>query len=269
MLLRRLRAHPFMLDPSDTTTDSNEKSESPSVLSPKHIRRILRHGEVTGMESIPWSSNYTFAVKLKAEDDHSILAVYKPKRGEAPLWDFPDGTLYRREYAAYMASRLLGWNFIPTTVVREGPYGIGSMQLYIDHETGADFFRYKGDFSEQLQRIALFDLIANNADRKGGHCLKGHDGNIWGIDHGLTFHPQFKLRTVIWDFGGDPIPEVLLADLQRFLDDEERVSRMRHILGELLEDVEVETFFERIGRALEIKIYPNISSRRSVPWPWH
>ena len=218
---------------------------------------------------IPWSSNYTFAVKLKLEGEPETIAVYKPKRGETPLWDFPSGTLYRREYAAYLASRILGWDFIPYTVVRDGPYGVGTMQLFVEHERGADFFQFKETCTEQLQRIALFDLIANNADRKGGHCLKGVDGTIWGIDHGLTFHPQMKLRTVIWDFGGEPIPETLLADLERFCADEDRTARMHAILAELLDSTEVEVFFERIQRALELRTYPIIGSRRSVPWPWH
>jgi uncharacterized repeat protein (TIGR03843 family) len=238
-------------------------------LSPKRIRRILRHGNVEAMEMIPWSSNYTFAVKLKLEGEPEAIAVYKPKRGETPLWDFPSGTLYRREYAAYLVSQILGWRFIPCTVVREGPYGVGTMQLFVDHDHKVDFFEYKEEFAEQLQRIALFDLIANNADRKGGHCLKGRDGTIWGIDHGLTFHPQPKLRTVIWHFGGEAIPDWLIRDLARFLADPDRSTRMRAILTELLDPAEVDIFFERIRLALEIRTYPMIGNRRSVPWPWH
>jgi hypothetical protein len=238
-------------------------------LSPKRVRRILRHGSVEAMEMIPWSSNYTFAVKLKLEGEPETIAVYKPKRGETPLWDFPNGTLYKREYAAYLASRIIGWEFIPYTVVRDGPYGVGTMQLWVEHDRGADFFQFKESCVEQLQRIALFDLIANNADRKGGHCLKAADGTIWGIDHGLTFHPQMKLRTVIWHFGGEPIPDPLLEDLERFAADQRRSARMRAILTELLDPIEVDIFFERIQRALEIRAYPMIGSRRSVPWPWH
>jgi hypothetical protein len=242
---------------------------APPSLSPKRVRRILRHGSVEAMEMIPWSSNYTFAVKLKLEDEPETIAVYKPKRGETPLWDFPSGTLYKREYAAYVASRILGWEFIPYTVVRDGPYGVGSMQLFVEHDRGADFFQFKESCTEQLQRIALFDLIANNADRKGGHCLKSADGTIWGIDHGLTFHPQMKLRTVIWHFGGEAIPDPLLDDLERFAADQRRSARMRSILTKLLDQIEVDVFFERIERALEIRQYPMIGSRRSVPWPWH
>jgi hypothetical protein len=221
------------------------------------------------MEMIPWSSNYTFAVKLKLEGEPETIAVYKPKRGETPLWDFPSGTLYKREYAAYLASRILGWQFIPYTVVRDGPYGVGTMQLFVEHDRGADYFQFKDEFAEQLQRIAVFDLIANNADRKSGHCLKGADGIIWGIDHGLTFHPQMKLRTVIWDWGGEPIPESLLQHVERFTSDPDRCARMRAVLSELLDPLEVEIFFERIQRVLEIRTYPMIGSRRSVPWPWH
>ena len=182
---------------------------------------------------------------------------------------FPERHPIRREYAAYLASRILGWQFIPYTVVRDGPYGVGTMQLFVEHERGADYFQFKDAFAEQLQRIALFDLIANNADRKGGHCLKGTDGVIWGIDHGLTFHPQMKLRTIIWDWGGEAIPESLLQDLERFCADPNRSERMRAVLTELLDPTEVDIFFERIQRALEIREYPMIGSRRSVPWPWH
>jgi hypothetical protein len=242
---------------------------APPSLPPKRVRRILRHGSVEAMEMIPWSSNYTFAVKLKLEGEPETIAVYKPKRGETPLWDFPSGTLYKREYAAYLTSRILGWQFIPYTVVRDGPYGVGTMQLFVEHDRGADYFQFKDEFAEQLQRIALFDLIANNADRKSGHCLKGADGIIWGIDHGLTFHPQMKLRTIIWDWGGEPIPDPLLRDLERFTADPDRCARMRAVLSELLDPLEVEIFFERIQRALEIRAYPMIGSRRSVPWPWH
>lgn len=258
-----------MAEPSRPVESILRSEQVVPRLPPKRARRVLRHGEVVALEMIPWSSNYTFAVKLKLDDEPEAVAVYKPKRGEAPLWDFPSGTLYRREYAAYLTSRILGWRFIPTTVVRDGPYGVGTMQLFVDHDRRADFFEYKADFTEQLQRIALFDLIANNADRKGGHCLKGTDGIIWGIDHGLTFHPQPKLRTVIWDFGGEAIPDGLLTDLEHFLADQERCQRMRTILAELLDPDEVEIFFERIRLALQVRIYPMIGSRRSVPWPWH
>lgn len=259
----------MLADSTDEPARTAEPAQSSLRLSPKEALSLLRDGEVVAMESIPWSSNYTFAVKLQGKHGAEMMAVYKPRRGEAPLWDFPDGTLYRREYAAYVASRIIGWSFIPTTVIREGPHGIGSMQLFVDHDPRADFFSYKTQFVDQLQRIALFDLLANNADRKGGHCLKGHDGVIWGIDHGLTFHPQPKLRTVIWDFGGEIIPADLLGDLERLVADQQRVDRLRSVLNELLEPVEVDVFLQRIERALEIRTYPVIHGRRATPWPWY
>lgn len=258
-----------MADSSDDPAQTADATAERITLSSKQALRLLRHGEVVAMESIPWSSNYTFAVKLQGEQGAEIMAVYKPRRGETPLWDFPDGTLYRREYAAFVASRIIGWSFIPPTVIRDGPHGIGSMQFFVDHDPRADFFSYKAEFTEQLQRIALFDLLANNADRKGGHCLKGSDGIIWGIDHGLTFHPQPKLRTVIWDFGGDDIPPQLLADLERLVADERRNERLRSVLCQLLDSVEVDVFMQRIERALEIRTYPVIHGRRATPWPWH
>ncbi len=134
-------------------------------------------------------------------------AVYKPLRGERPLWDFPDG-LYRREVAAYELSAALGWSLVPETVARDdGPYGAGSYQRFVDADFTEHYFTLleQPDHHDLLRRIAVFDLVANNADRKSGHCLLGDDGNIWGIDHGLCFAVPPKLRTVMWDFAGEPI----------------------------------------------------------------
>ncbi|MGE3272893.1 MAG: hypothetical protein AB7P40_29415, partial [Chloroflexota bacterium] len=164
------------------------------------IHVLLERAEVDAIESIPWSSNYTFAARLCAEDHPPFLAVYKPRRGEIPLYDFPDGTLFKRERAAYLASIALGWDFIPPTVIRDGPHGIGSFQLLVDVEPRSDYFHYKDAHVSEVQVIGLFDVVANNADRKAGHILKDRQGKLWGIDHGLTFNTDPKLRTVIWDW---------------------------------------------------------------------
>lgn len=232
------------------------------------IQALLCRATIVDCQVIPWSSNYTFAARLSAAGHPDFLAVYKPRRGEVPLYDFPDGTLYKRERAAYVVSRSLGWSFVPPTIIREGPHGIGSVQLYIDPEPRADFFQYKDDHHAELQRIALFDWITNNADRKAGHCLKARDGRIWGIDHGLTFNSVPKLRTVIWDYAGEPIPPPLLRQLDEMRRNPSRAGSLRGQLGELLSRHEVDAFFKRVDAAVERRCYPPMTSRRGIPWPW-
>ncbi len=147
---------------------------------------------------MPWSSNATFLVELVL-DGAITLAIYKPERGERPLWDFPSG-LYKREIAAYLLSEALGWGLVPLTIARDGPYGEGSFQLFVDADFEQHFFTLVEDTAhhDRLRRMCVFDLLANNADRKSGHCLLGPDGAVYGIDNGLTFHVEPKLRTVIW-----------------------------------------------------------------------
>ncbi len=154
---------------------------------------------------MPWSSNATFLVDLSLGNDE-VLAIYKPQRGERPLWDFPRGTLCRREVAAYEISRALGWNIVPETVLRDGPAGIGMVQQFVDHDPEEHYFTLLADHQDDFRRMALFDIVINNTDRKGGHCLRATaDGRIFGIDHGVAFHSMWKLRTVIWDFAGETI----------------------------------------------------------------
>ncbi|MGH9101588.1 MAG: SCO1664 family protein, partial [Acidimicrobiales bacterium] len=163
---------------------------------------------------MPWSSNATFLVSCTL-GGVEMAAIYKPSRGERPLWDFPGG-LDRREAAAYELSQLLGWDMVPETVLRgDGPLGPGSLQRFVEADFSQHYFTLVEDAShgEALRRIACFDLVANNADRKSGHCLLGTDGQIWAIDNGLCFHDQPKLRTVMWDFAGEPIPPAMLEDL--------------------------------------------------------
>lgn len=233
------------------------------------VTDLLTRGSVDAIQMIPWSSNYTFAARLSARGFPDVMAVYKPRRGEAPLYDFPDGTLYLRERAAYLACVAFGWDFVPPTVVRDGPHGIGSYQLLLDADPEADFFAFKGNHTFELQRIALFDVLTNNADRKAGHCLKARDGKVWGIDHGLTFNAAPKLRTVIWDFAGEPVPETLTRQTVELRSNPARVARLTSQLGELLNDREVDRFFERIDWMIGERRYPHATSRRAVPWPWY
>src|SRR5262249_7686879 len=161
---------------------------------------LLRHGAITVKGRMPWSTNATFLVELAA-GDATGAAIYKPVKGERPLWDFPRG-LFVREVAAYLLSEALGWGLVLPTLTREGPYGEGSLQVLAAADFEQPFFtlREQPEPRQGLMRICLFDLVANNADRKGGHCLLA-EGTIYAIDHGLCFHAEPKLRTVIWDFG--------------------------------------------------------------------
>jgi uncharacterized repeat protein (TIGR03843 family) len=179
------------------------------------VAEVLCDGEMTVHGRIAGSSNATLLVTCVLESE-SLLAVYKPIRGERPLWDFPHG-LGRREVAAYALSEALGWGIVPDTVLRpDGPFGPGSVQRFV-HEDGTSHYftlREERDWWPSLVTIAAFDVVANNADRKSGHVLLAED-RLWAIDHGLCFHEERKLRTVIWDFGGGDLPERLVADLRR------------------------------------------------------
>ena len=187
-------------------------------------------------------SNATLLVNLSLGGDE-IRAIYKPQRGERPLWDFPTGTLCRREVAAFAVSRALGWDLVPDTVLRDGPFGLGMVQRYVEHDPDRHYFAILEEQGDPLRRMAAFDIVVNNADRKGGHCLEAaEDGRVLGIDHGLCFHAQWKLRTVIWDFGGEPLPADVVTDLTG-LAAEIDAGGLDAELGELLDR------FEQIGRA--------------------
>jgi uncharacterized repeat protein (TIGR03843 family) len=201
-------------------------------------------------------------VALGRQGAPECLAVYKPRRGEAPLWDFPDGTLYRRERAAYLTARALGWNIVPLTIIRDGPHGIGSVQLFVETADLPGRRELTPAQRQQLACIALFDLITNNADRKGGHCLVAVDGHIWGIDHGLTFHQQAKLRTVLYEFYREPIPPPFLRDLRELLGDAPRRDALQAQLGELLARAEVRAFFARAEQIATSGRYPPLDYYR-------
>lgn len=209
------------------------------------------------------SSNYTFLARLGPRPE--LLTVYKPAAGESPLWDFPEGTLYRREVAAYELSRALGWPLVPPTVVREnGPHGVGALQLFIESDGRRHFFESEGIAPEVWEEVALFDYLTNNADRKSGHCLADEQGRVWVIDHGLTFHVDTKLRTVIWDFAGRRPAARLRRHLERVAAD----AALGACLRELLSAREVGAFRRRLERALAPGWrFPQPSSAWSVPWP--
>lgn len=238
--------------------------------SEEEIVSLLKRGALGGLKLVPWGSNYTFIAPLCDEQHGQEYAViYKPVRGEAPLWDFPSGTLYKREQAAYLVSRALGWNFIPPVIIRDGPHGVGTVQLFVDVDEKRQYYDFRDRHTAELQRIAVFDYITNNADRKVGHCLLGVEGLIWGIDHGLCFNLDPKLRTVIWEFAGDPIPDDIYDDMLELATNGPCLRQLTDQLGELLTQREVNTFLSRLERVLEKPYFPNMNSRRQVPWGFY
>ena len=234
------------------------------------IERWLLDGEVTDGARIPYASNGVFLLELRHADAPTPgYAVYKPSRGENPLWDFPPD-LYRREVAAYRLSKVLGWDFIPPTVEREDglELGIGSLQAYIPTDYGCTFFELRERHADRMRQFALFDWLANNADRKGGHILQDEAERLWGIDNGLSFHVEEKLRTVIWDYAGEPIADNLLADVAALAAQLEPGRRAQQAFAGLLSDPEIEMLLHRAERALTEARLPNPPpNRRAVPWP--
>ena len=232
------------------------------------VLETLLKGKIDPQGLMPWSSNYTFLVKLSLKKEATVLGIYKPGEGERPLWDFPDRTLSLREFASYLVSQVLGWPGIPATVLRDGPYGVGTVQLFVEAEYEAHYFNMRDvpDFAEDFRQMALFDYIVNNADRKGGHCLKGKDGKIWAIDHGLTFHTEPKLRTVIWEFCDEPIPDDLLEDLTR-LQAALEGSELLDFMDELITTREIKAFKKRINYLVSTGHFPALSPGRNIPYP--
>ncbi|TDL44579.1 SCO1664 family protein [Kocuria rosea] len=224
---------------------------------------LLAEGRMELLGLIRESSNSALLVEVTLEED-TAWGIYKPLEGERPLLDFRPG-LHRRERAAYVLSEFLGWGIVPPTVLRQdGPFGTGSLQRFVEHDPRQHYFTLYDaapDTHDALRRIALFDLVANNADRKGGHVLRGADGRIWGIDHGLCFAAAFKLRTVVWDFSGEPVPEDLLQDIAPLADD------VPAELAELLDATEVAALRRRVRRLLDEAVLPVDVTGRRIPWP--
>jgi uncharacterized repeat protein (TIGR03843 family) len=232
--------------------------------------------ELTVKGRLPWSSNLTFLVTVgdptgdddtdhdpRSGDRGTLRAVYKPASGEQSLWDFPDG-LYQREVAAYLLSESLGWGLVPPTVVRDdGPFGPGSVQLFVEADYEQHYFTLYEEERHRPTLLAMcaFDIAANNADRKSGHVLEGTDGRLWGIDHGLCFHQQHKLRTVIWDFADEDVPDGRLADLAALADD------LPDDLARLLSGAEREALVDRIRRLEGTGVFPEPRGDRP-PYPW-
>ena len=228
----------------------------------------LLQAEITSCELIPRGSNYTFLVELHNGSTETTLGVYKPASGERPLWDFPDGSLGERERGAYLLSEALGWGFVPPTILRDGPHGPGSVQLFVPHDPRQHYFTFKDEHTLECQRICAFDWLANNADRKAGHCLRSPADRVWGIDNGLTFHPRNKLRTVIWDYASEPMPPAITADLQDLAGRLQRLDgEVLAELAELLEPDELAALRGRLDKILQRRHFPD-THEGGVPWPY-
>lgn len=247
---------------------------------------LLASADLVVLGRMPWSSNATFLCELwpsgsrpdagleSGEDDDGDdpvpegigslgRAIYKPHGGERPLWDFPDG-LFRREVAAYDLACAIGWDVVPPTIIKDGPFGPGSLQLFIEADFDQHYFTLLEDEAThvQLRRMAAFDFVANSTDRKGGHVLVDPDRHLWGIDNGLCLHAEFKLRTVIWDFGGDPLPADLAEDLDRFV----QVALAPEVAA-VLDPFERDALHIRARALLADGRFPTDPTGRRYPWP--
>lgn len=248
--------------------------------------QLLQIGTLDVKGVLPWSSNYSFLVDIcpntavREALPHLLpnllkdtRAVYKPRRGERPLWDFTQGTLCQRERAAFLISNALDWHLIPPTVLREGEHGTGSVQLFIQHDPEAHYFSFEGEpfFRKELQKTVLLDMIINNADRKAGHVLieeAEENDRLWLIDHGICFHTEHKLRTVIWEFAGEPIPVDFLAEIEQLSDKiATNQAGLRTELQQLLAQAEIEALQKRIRRVLNQGTFIAPGPGRHYPWP--
>ncbi len=238
----------------------------PADVSGARALAFLTDGELEVLGRIPWASNATLLARVRQRDLEG-LAIYKPRRGERPLWDFPNGTLYRREVAAYRVSAALGWNLVPPTVVRDGPFGVGSVQLYVEAEPELTAFELVEAGNPLMPLIAAFDVVVNNADRKAGHCLaRPDDDQVWAIDHGVCFHVEPKLRTVLWDFAGQALPPRLVDELES-LCRAVAGGRFAGELAELLAPDEIAALVHRTAALARDGRLPRPSGRRPYPWP--
>jgi hypothetical protein len=244
----------------------DERALEAGLNDPAVAPALARGGlEILGL--LPRSSNYTFLVRATGEDGDTALGVYKPQRGEIPLWDFPEGTLCRREVAAYVVARALGWPNVPPTILRDGPEGLGSVQAFITFDAEEHYFTLQERFVDAFREVAAFDLVVNNADRKGGHCLLGEDGRIWLIDHGVCFSAEPKLRTVIWEYMDEPIPASLLSGIERLGTTLDEGGVDRDELGALLNEEELLALRRRIEAIATSPVFPGPGGDRPFPWP--
>lgn len=230
------------------------------------VLEILSSGALEVLGLMPYSSNYVFLADVFLADD-KVQAVYKPRRGERPLWDFPRGTLAARELASYLVSEAGGWGIVPPTVLRgNAPLGSGSLQHFISHDLDRHYLTME-DRLEEFEAFAAFDIVINNADRKSGHAIEDAVGKLWAVDHGLSFNVEDKLRTVIWEFAGEPVAAEQRARLETLAGKLKDEAGLREALAGLLSVEEIAATAGRTSRLLEVGCYPAPDSQYRLPWP--
>lgn len=233
----------------------------------RDVLDLLTRGEIEVLGLLPYSSNYTFLTKV-VRDQGQVHAVYKPRRGERPLWDFPQGTLAAREVAAYVTSAEAGWDLVPPTVLRpDAPLGDGSVQLFIPHDPERHFFVMQEEATYDLRVFAAFDVVINNADRKGGHVIEDAEGKLWALDHGVSFHVEPKLRTVIWDYADEELGVPARAGLEKLRSSFERDDGAAARLNGLLVAEEIDATRARVEALLDMNRFPLPGTDRPLPWP--
>lgn len=244
------------------TPDRDDIFRQRDAIATPRALALLSDGQIEILGRMPYSSNMTYLVDIE-HDDLIAQAIYKPHRGERSLWDFPDG-LYKREVAAFEIAEHIGWEVVPPTVLRAGPLGIGSLQLFCPADFSQHYFTLMdtSEHHEAFRQICAFDIVANNTDRKSGHCILGDDGRIWAIDNGLSFHAEFKLRTVIWEFGGERLPSSIVVDIEEFLD-----NGLPDSVTALLGPFERDAILARTRGLFIDGEFPIDPSGRRYPWP--
>lgn len=237
------------------------------MLQPDTALRLLREGKIEVVGRLVEASNVTLYCSMGL-DGTRASCVYKPVAGERPLWDFPDGTLAAREVAAYVVSEATGWQVVPPTVHRDGPFGPGMCQLWIDVDETVDILALVRGRYPASRRMAVFDAVVNNADRKGGHLLPTRGGHVYGVDHGVCFSTEDKLRTVLWQWRGEPLTDDAVRVLRRLHEQLSDGGSLAVALGELLSDEEVSATRVRVDRLLRGAIHPYPPEHwPAVPWP--
>jgi uncharacterized repeat protein (TIGR03843 family) len=236
-------------------------------LTEPEVLGLLADGELTVHGRLADASNATLYCQIRGQGI-TAACVYKPVVGERPLWDFPDGTLAGRELAAYALSRQAGWDVVPPTVYRDGPYGPGMCQLWVEADTTVDLVALARRTDHQgLRQMAVFDAVVNNADRKIGHLLPVPDGRLYGCDHGVCFGVEYKLRTVLWQWRGKSLPERSITALRRLRESLDRGSLAAE-LACWLTPAELTATEQRLELLLEHQVHPlPPSDWPAVPWP--
>lgn len=224
----------------------------------------MSEGTLTVTGRLVDASNATLFGTI-ADGEDEVRVIYKPVAGERPLWDFPDGNLAQREYAAFLVSEIGGWNLVPLTILRDGPFGIGMVQQWIDIDESIDLALFYREDHQSLRAMVLFDAVVNNTDRKIGHLIPSPDGKLFGCDHGVTFHEEDKLRTVLWQWASQKLSEQELEQLQKL---RQSLISKEELFTSLISDIEFKALLGRVDRLLHEKTFPEPSDEwPAVPWP--